>query len=499
MRRGHLGTAAVAAAWLVAAGGASGQQGCQFVEGSGTMSRIDAGGGPITYVSTPNLVCADGVRIRADSAVSFQASNFVQLVGNVRFDDPERRLTARNAEYYTGAVGRLQAHGGSQLTQKTDSSVIRGDDMVYERAGNGRARSLLDVTGGRPTARLYMKSADSATAPRRDTAAAPYDITADHIVIEGDSYFRARGTVEIERDDMRAFGDSIEYDQVAGTLRITANARMLLEERVLTADEITTAFTGGDVREIEARHRAILTSEDLRLRAPVVRVYFTDGKMGRLVAVSIPPEAPEPGVLSPNTPSSRDPDRARPVATTDKFEIVGDSLDMLAPGEVLDRIHATGSARAESSTRDSLNTPETPALARTDWMEGDTIVAIFEDRAGDSTAAAAVADTASAPLQLESLTASGKARSLYRMAPNDSAQVRGEKRPAIHYVTATAITLQMDAGEVTRMDVVGETDGIHAEPARGSPPSAPATPPSAETPPPTTPGEQPDDAPPPDR
>ena len=109
--------------------GLSGQQGCEFIEGSGNLQMVDVGTGPVTYVKTPNLACRDGVRIRADSAVAYEASNYVQLIGNVRFEDPERRLTARSAEYFT-TVGRLQAHQGAELVQKTDSSRVRGDEMI---------------------------------------------------------------------------------------------------------------------------------------------------------------------------------------------------------------------------------------------------------------------------------------------------------------------------------------------------------------------------------
>ena len=128
-------------------------------------------------------------------------------------------------------------------------------------------------------------------------------------------------------------------------------------------------------------------------------------------------------------------------------------------------------------------------------MEGDTILATFEREVEDSTAVTAAPDSASDPLRLRSLAASGKARSLYRMAPNDSARAGGEKRPAIHYVTATAISLEMNGGEVSRMDVQGETDGVHAEPAKGPAPAAaastrPSTAPASPTPSPAAPGVQ---------
>lgn len=444
---------------------AAAQQGCEFVEGSGNLQTVDISGGPITYVSTPNLVCQDGVRIRADSAASFQSSNYVQLLGNVRFEDPVRRMTAQNAEYFT-TVGRLQTHGSSELVQKTDSSAVRGDEMIYERAGPDRERSQLDVRGGRPTARLYVSpSAGSDSArTRTENAAVPYDVVADRIVLEGENYFRAKGAVEIYRDDLRAFADSVEYDELAGTLRLTGGARMILNDRELEAELILAVLPGNVVNEVEARHSAVLTAADFRLRAPLVRVFFSDGVMERLVAIPIPQQVADPGSLPPIGPPSGDADRARPVATADQFEIVADSLDMLAPGEVLDRIHAAGSARTESNTRDSLNTPDTPRLARKDWMEGDTIVAVFGRVSQDSVPGVAVPDSVRDQYRLERLMAVGRARSLYRMEPDDSARARGDRRPGIHYVTAAAITLDLDAGAIKKMEVKGRADGIHSAP-----------------------------------
>src|SRR5688500_13400255 len=206
--------------------------------------------GQVTYVGTPNLACGDGVRIRADSAVAFQSSNYVQLIGRVRFEDPERTLTAETAEYFT-TVGRLQAHQDATLIQKTDGSTVRGSEMIYNRADQDRARAHLDVSGDRPTARLYVR-ADSAS-PSPDSARAPYDIEGDRILIEADTYFRARGDVQITREEMRASADSVEYDQVAGTLRLMSRARMRIDDRDLSAEAITALLPGDQVREVVAR------------------------------------------------------------------------------------------------------------------------------------------------------------------------------------------------------------------------------------------------------
>ena len=113
---------------------------------------------------------------------------------------------------------------------------------------------------------------------------------------------------------------------------------------------------------------------------------------------------------------------ARPRAVAETFELEGDSISVEAPDQVLEQVVAVGNARGESLARDSLNTENTPVIARSDWVSGDTITAIFLPAA-----------TAEAPLEggaepdagstdggyrIERLVARGQAASLYRMTPS---------------------------------------------------------------------------------
>ena len=51
------------------------------------------------------------------------------------------------------------------------------------------------------------------------------------------------------------------------------------------------------------------------------------------------------------------------------------------------------------------------------------------------------------------------------MAPSDSAVAREGGRFAIHYVVGDEITILLnEAGEAEKMEVVGQTHGIHLEP-----------------------------------
>lgn len=456
-------------------GDASGQEGCSFVEGSGDLRTVDVAGSLITHVTRPHVVCPDGVRIRADSAVAYRISNYVQLVGGVSFEDAQRRLSSSSAEYFV-TVGRLQAHGSVQVDDKTDGGVMRGQEMVYRRAGPNRPRDQLEFFEGRPSARLYARPQSGATAAPADSRpdspdaeAVPYDVEADRIIVEGEGYFHATGDVQVERPPLpgdsahlRAFGDSVEFNQLEGTLRLSRGARLVLDERELSADVIVAHLPDDVVREVSGRHSAVLTAAAVRLEAPLLHMFFDEGVMERLVAVPLTPAPEDSGALPP--PPSDSADLARPMARAQSFVVVADSLDALTPGEVLERIEAVGSARAESSAQDSLNTPDTPALARTDWIEGDTVVALFAPVG----AAADAADGSAEPpeeeeYRLERLEATGSARSLYRMRASDT--VQADRRPAIHYASADRIAIEFEQGDIERMEVSGDAQGLHVEPA----------------------------------
>ncbi|MEZ4414692.1 MAG: hypothetical protein R3E10_02990 [Gemmatimonadota bacterium] len=314
-------------------------------------------------------------------------------------------------------------------------------------------------------------SVQPTTAPP-DTTRPPYHVTAHRrIVIDGESAFEAEGQVEIEREGLHAFGERLRYDDEWGQLHLLGAARSEGEGYQLTADAIALMLVEQEVEEVIARDRAQLSTDDIDLNAPRIRVFVEDSTVNRLAAGLLGANDTVPVIGSGGgqgavswvqlTPTPGD--STRPVAVAEEFRLEADSLDVLTPGEQLDRVTAIGRARGDSFTRDSLNTAETPALIRNDWLEGDTIIATFVK---DSTAVAegdTLQTAEGGGYTLERLDARGAARSLYRMEPSDSTRV-GEARLALHYVVGNAITIVMVDGDVDHMEVQGQTKGIHLEP-----------------------------------
>ena len=460
--------------------GIEAQEDCEFVAPTRSMVFTTlTGGATITYLGGPHMLCGEGIEIWADSAVEYSAQRLQHMMGSVRFIDANGELNADEARYFT-EQGRLQATGHVFVQDTIQGFTIENGNLVYLRATDFRDEPQMTVTtaadGIRPHAILQMKPAEprptDAEPPEADTIAesvepessplmdptpeergSPYIVDGDRIFIQGDNYFRATGNVEIERDSLNAFADSVEYDQVAGRILLEGSARVDGPTYDLVGRTITLGMDGDDIDELRAVEQAVLTADDLELRSPEIRIYLRDDLLHRLVAVM-------PPVRSVRLPDEDEP--ARPIALAEDFQLTADSIEVMAPAEVLERIFAGGAARSVSRARDSLNVEVLPEIARTDWLEGDTVIVTFVPV--DSAASTPGADSAQSEYRIDRIVARVDARSLYRLPPSDTTARPGEDPPAVHYVLGDEITILMAEGEVDRMEVVGQTRGVHLEP-----------------------------------
>ncbi len=482
-----------------------------------------------------------------DRMVVYGGSPHATVFPVVRVVAPDSAETADTAEVAdTGAA--------------TDSAAVSDSARVEDRVQIQDSVSVGDSTAAQPG----EPPADTSTAEDEPPVPAepseveqtagpelirlpPYEIDAERFVLEGRRYFRATGDVVVVRDSLRAQGDSLDYDQEVGAMSIFGDARVEGQSYELTASTISVTPTSGVREELLARRDATLSGQDVDMVAPAIRMFLESGQVNRLVAIGeIPPLPGEPRTidtegLSPGdaarvlalaeqaaeeADSTAAPDSLfRPFVRADQFSLTGDSIDVLSPGQVLDLVTAVGAARAEGLADDSLAASGLPEVARRDWMEGDTVIADFSTgepadskqntQNAENTENTETAEMSQAPdsvqrSRLESITAIGTARSLYRMIDPDTAQAEadtlatdpgpvvadatdpgpvaadttdpgpvaadtlesdGPARPALHWVEGEKIIVHLEGREVVSMDVEGQTVGYHLEP---RPPGAPA-------------------------
>jgi hypothetical protein len=327
-----------------------------------------------------------------------------------------------------------------------------------------------------------MEGPADASQPKTSEETVPYEVDADLIHLVGDRLFQARGRVEVTHESLQAYGDSLEFRQDIGSLTLFENARVLSQDTLsgdtldVRGDTITMELPNDRIDEIEARGRARLLAKEVDMQGPLVRLVFEDEELERVFSVRRAVEDDLGTVSGGGGEPASSANPTQPRAVAEDFVLTGDSIEADLPGGELERVTATGAARGVSTTRDSLNTDTTDELIRSDWIEGDTIIATFRSVSGDL--GDAPTDAEPRERQIDLLVARGQARSFYRSAPESpvAGGAVGPQALELNYVIGDEVRLFMRDGEVERMEVDGAT-GIYLQPRRGPAPPADSVPP----------------------
>jgi lipopolysaccharide export system protein LptA len=440
----------------------------------------------VQFIGGPVIECAGGLRISADSAVMSEQTQIVEFLGHVEYADTAKLLTTDYAQYHQRDE-RLVAQGNVVLTDLQTGSVIRGPFLDYYQASETRPEELVALSSGRPRALLVRDSAG-----QQDTTI----VDADGMEIHGQTRFVGTGNVEITRDSLKAYAQTAEFVQGGGTMRLIGAARIESDSLRMIGDSIHAETTADEeLRELQAwGDSAVVDAEAVDVDAPWIRIFLVDGSVDRLIAAvpgaaspadvalaadTLPP-APEPIVadslvvdsmavdsmavdslaagpptevalpLPAGPPGEFEGPRARAVSAD--FRLVGDSIEALAPGRVLERVVAVGHAFGERLVEDDSLSATLPALAQRDWLEGAVIRATFTD--APETAADSVDRV------LESVTALGApARSIYRRLDPDAP----ETGYSISYLLARRIRIALAEGEVQDVEAA-DAQGLYLQP-----------------------------------
>ncbi len=416
------------------------QQDCELV---GSRQVYSVGGGVVYYVGAPVFQCQNGSRILADSAVILQQTGRADFIGNVRFSDAQRTLTAQQAQYIS-AERRVMAQIDVVLTNKRDGSTLRANSLDYFQPSPTYPDGRVDVHSGRPHGVLIRQRSNS---PVSDTTI----IDADRMQIIGEQTFRGWGNVQTRRGTMTSSSQFAEFNEQANRMLLTGQAVVQSDTFRLRADSIDAVVVNGDeFRELHAFREVLLESEGIDLSAPILRLYFANGDVEKLIAVGgtkVNPNAPQARSVSPD------------------FVLVADSIDAFSPQQKLERVFAIGHARGER-LGDTLVDRELPELIRNDWVQGDTVRAFFTDRT------APVGLTGAAPAQpaavgpdstrvLERILAVGTpASSTYRLRE----QVGDSVEISVNYLTAKKLDVTFKEGAVQKVAAEGEIRGLYLQP-----------------------------------
>jgi len=360
-----------------------------------------------------------GNLLTADSAEYYEAEGRLYLVGNVRYTEPRATVNSRTMTYYQ-RTDHLHAEG-DVVAVMSNGSTLRGPIADYYRGTPQRPLTRL-VAPGRPRITLVQKDTTGRGRPP-DTA----HVTANQIVMDGDSLVYASLLVEITRPDMIAKGDSAFLDSGNDF------ARLMRTPSVTGKGQRPFTLTGG-VIDLFSRNRQLervvatpngrALSQDLELFADTIDLRLQNNQMQRAIAWG--------------TGRSR--------AISPEREIVADSIDAIMPGQRVREVRAVGQAHATSAPDSGFISTER------DWLSGDTIVAHFDSvAAGDSTTRPQIAE----------IVAAGHARSFYQMKNSNGPSTQ----PTVNYVRGRIIEIDFANKRVATVTVTDQATGLLIEPA----------------------------------
>jgi lipopolysaccharide export system protein LptA len=364
------------------------------------------------------------------------------FIGNVRFTDKDRTLTAQQAQYIS-AERRIMAQQNVVLTNRRDGSTLRGNFLDYFQPSPTYPEGRVDVGSGRPRGTIIRQRANSAAI---DTTV----IDADRMQIVGEHTFRGWGNVQTRRGTMSSQSQFAEFNEQANRMVLSGQATVQSDTFRLRADSIDAVVMNGDeFRELHAFRGVLLESEGVDLNAPIVRLYFEKGQVEKLFAIGgkkISPDAPQARSVSPD------------------FVLTADSIDALSPQEKLQRVFAIGRARGERFG-DTITDRSLPELIRNDWVQGDTVRAYFTERkpgarpAGQAQPVSAVGSDSTRVI--ERIVAVGApASSTYRMRE----QVGDTIETSVNYLTARKLDVTFKDGAVHKVAAEGEIRGLYLQP-----------------------------------
>lgn len=423
---------------------------CEVIR-SGVMNIYNSGDQEMVFIGGGAAFrCPDGTTIESDSVARFTATGLIEFIGRVRYTDAENILTADYVRYLE-AEQQAIAQGDVVLTDRSTGSVIQGPVMNYFQATETRPESLVRMASGRPHAVLVSVSRADSTA--QDTTI----VDADAMDIIGRERFEGRGDVEMQRADVLGVGDEAWYDRSTGALQLWRDARLVSEEYTLSGDTVRGITNDLDeLQELTAVLNGRLDGRDVNVEAPLIRLFFKEGEVDRLVAVGEP--VPEPDELGPEALEPVLDPTTQAAANSTDFRLTADSIDVLAPRQNLERVIAVGRAYGER-LGDDLANANVPAVAARDWMRGDTVIATFVEAPMDPEAT----DTTASRMDVDRVIAVGvaaRARSAYRVRDDEDPEATN----GINYLLAQRITIHMVDGAVSNVEADGNVQGMYLEP-----------------------------------
>lgn len=404
-------------------------------------------------------------RMVADSAVKYDRTERLVMIGSVDYQDSVRTLTSDTLTYFEGE-DRIVAEGRVRLTRTATGSTLEGPHVVFFRSRGGQ----VERTVARERPHMVLQQQGGAAG---EGDSPPVVLDADSAVFVGEARVRTWGDVRIERPGRPTKGraDSASFWTDEGRAELYGSPRVTGEAFRLTGRLVRLGLEEGTLRSVEAVERGRATGEEFDLFGDRIRARMAEEELDRLWAYG----------------------EGRSVALSPPYRLAADSLDFAFRAGELDTVTSVGEATAVEVGAEP---PEDPmedvalTVGERNWVTGDTLYVAFgavpsdtADPEDPGARPAEVADTAAAPpdtaadsagaappeRRIRSMRAVGHARAYYLVQP-DSARGAGAEasgteggRRGRTYQIGREIVVHFERGEASRVRS-REAIGVYLDP-----------------------------------
>ncbi|HKN66204.1 MAG TPA: hypothetical protein VJW73_07995 [Gemmatimonadaceae bacterium] len=358
-----------------------------------------------------------GITLMADSAEIYGDEKRNFLIGHVDYDEPRLHLVSDFLTYYT-AEERILAVGNVS-GRLPSGSTLKGPQVDYRRVAPRVRTRAQTLATGRPTVMIVQKDSSGKEQP-------PIEVVANTIYMDGDSLIYGSGRVQITRPEIAATSDSAFINTGNETMQLMRNPIVNGTKSrpfQLVGERIDLFSKDRKLQRVVSAAKARATSQDLTLRADTIDLRIAADLLQRAYAWGT--------------------SRANADSPTQK--LTADSLDVHMPGQRVREVRALHKAFAEGRPDSTIHADTT------NWIRGDTIVALFDTLPP--------VDTSKGP-EIRKLISTVNAQAFYNLAPSDTSL----HKPAINYVKGHRITINFDEQKVANIAVDEKVAGIYIEP-----------------------------------
>ncbi|MEP6779547.1 MAG: hypothetical protein ABJC26_06625 [Gemmatimonadaceae bacterium] len=360
--------------------------------------------------------------IKADSAEIYQQNGFINLIGNVVYEEKkEFKVTSNHATYFT-REGKLYADGNVVAVQLKSGSTFNGPNIEYFRVmPNIRTQSRLFAPNS-PIVNMHEKDSTGKDLP-------PVKLQASTMVDNGDSLLFAWGNVSIVRTDITGQSDSSSFDKITGKARLIRSASIASVSKdqpfTLVGDTIDLFSKDQVLQRVFASHSARAKQGDITMRAERLDIRLIDKKIDRAYAFG----------------------KGRAKVDTPNENLEADSMDIRMPNQRIQELRAHGKAVGLIKPDSIKITSE-----ERDELRGDTVIATFDS--------VKVAGDTAWKSEVKRVMAGGNATSKVQVA----SRAGPKAPPAISYIRGKHLVVHFDSGQVHDIAVDSSASGVYLEP-----------------------------------